>query len=388
MTSDFSQHIIIDNGSFSVKSGFNGENAPRSVIQNISGSINESSNTLLSENSYYIGSEAIVNSSNLSLSYPLESPGRLDIDQMEDIWSYILYKELKVLPEEHNIFHIEPVYSNIESRMKIAEIMFESFNIFNIHIEPHGPLSLWSTAKSTALIIESDHNHTQIIPVYEKHLIRKGLRIIDFAGKHLTSLYMIELAKKTPKNVFYSNIKEIARRIKEGYSEFSTIHTNKTETETDKDNTCFTLPDGNVINIGNERFIPDLIFNPSLFSSSSFSHSEFNYLLEIDPLHISVYKSIMDCDIHLRKDLLGNIVLSGGNTMIKGFADALKSNLLSLFNGKYEEDIKIFASSDRKYSIWNGASVICSIGNFQNMWISKNEYEESGESILMRNVLF
>lgn len=383
--SDFSQHIIIDNGSFSIKSGFNGDNAPRSVIQNVSGTIKEGSNSIFSDNSYFIGEEAIINSSNLSLKYPLESVGRLDIDEMEDIWSYIFYRELKVLPEEHNIFHIEPVYSNLQSRIKMAELMFESFNIFNIHIEPHGPLSLWSTAKSTALIIESDHNHTQIIPVYERHYIRKGMRIIDFAGKHLTGLYMIELQRKTPKNVFYSNIKEISRRIKEEYSEFS-VNSNKEMT------LDYTLPDGNVINIGDERYIPDLIFNPSLlYTSSSLSsllHNEFNYLLEIDPLHQSIYKAIMDCDVYLRKELLGNIVLSGGNTMIKGFAEALKVNLLSVFDGKYEEDIKIFAASDRKYSIWNGASVICSIGNFQNMWISKNEYEESGESIMIRNVLF
>jgi actin-related protein len=39
---------------------------------------------------------------------------------------------------------------------------------------------------------------------------------------------------------------------------------------------------------------------------------------EYDGMHELTYKSIMKADIDVRKDLYGNIVMSGGSTMFSG----------------------------------------------------------------------
>ncbi len=46
--------------------------------------------------------------------------------------------------------------------------------------------------------------------------------------------------------------------------------------------------------------------------------------------------------------------------------------------------IKIIAPPERKYSVWIGGSILASLSTFQQMWISKEEYDESGPSIVHR----
>ena len=46
--------------------------------------------------------------------------------------------------------------------------------------------------------------------------------------------------------------------------------------------------------------------------------------------------------------------------------------------------IKVVAPPERKYSVWIGGSILASLSTFQQMWISKNEYDESGPSIVHR----
>ncbi len=56
----------------------------------------------------------------------------------------------------------------------------------------------------------------------------------------------------------------------------------------------------------------------------------------------------MKCDIDLRKDLYGNIVLSGGPTMFPGIAERLQKELTSFAPSTMK--IKVIAPPERKYS--------------------------------------
>jgi len=45
---------------------------------------------------------------------------------------------------------------------------------------------------------------------------------------------------------------------------------------------------------------------------------------------------------------------------------------------------KIIAARERKYSVWIGGSILGSLSTFGQMWISKQEYDECGPSIVHR----
>lgn len=46
--------------------------------------------------------------------------------------------------------------------------------------------------------------------------------------------------------------------------------------------------------------------------------------------------------------------------------------------------LKVVAPPERKYSVWIGGSILASLSTFQEMWISKQEYNESGPKIVHR----
>uniref|UniRef100_A0A8C7CIH1 Actin alpha 1, skeletal muscle n=2 Tax=Oncorhynchus TaxID=8016 RepID=A0A8C7CIH1_ONCKI len=93
-------------------------------------------------------------------------------------------------------------------------------------------------------------------------------------------------------------------------------------------------------------------------------------------------RSIMKCDIDIRKDLYANNVLSGGTTMYPGIADRMQKEITALAPSTMK--IKIIAPPERKYSVWIGGSILASLSTFQAMWITKQEYDEAGPSIVHR----
>ncbi|XP_010775200.1 actin, alpha skeletal muscle-like [Notothenia coriiceps] len=88
------------------------------------------------------------------------------------------------------------------------------------------------------------------------------------------------------------------------------------------------------------------------------------------------------CDIDIRKDLYANNVMSGGTTMYPGIADRMQKEITALAPSTMK--IKSSPPPKRKYSVWIGGSILASLSTFQQMWISKQEYDEAGPSIVHR----
>ena len=133
----------------------------------------------------------------------------------------------------------------------------------------------------------------------------------------------------------------------------------------------YKVPDGRVVTIGNERFrCPEALFQPNFFGEKSVG------------IHETLVNSIMKCDVDIRKDLYANIVLSGGNTLFPGITDRMQKEMTALAPSNMK--INIIAPPERKYSVWIGGSILASLSTFQNKWISKQEYDEFGSSIVHR----
>ncbi|KAF5768949.1 putative Actin family [Helianthus annuus] len=85
--------------------------------------------------------------------------------------------------------------------------------------------------------------------------------------------------------------------------------------------------------------------------------------MEAAGIHETTYNSIMKCDVDIRKDLYGNIVLSGGTTMLPGLADRMSKEITALAPSSMK--IKVVAPPERKYSVWIGGSILASLSTFQ-----------------------
>ena len=90
----------------------------------------------------------------------------------------------------------------------------------------------------------------------------------------------------------------------------------------------------------------------------------------------------MKCDVDIHKDLYANTVLSGGSSMFPGISDRISREITSLAPPTMK--VNVISPPERKHSVWIGGSVLASQSTFQQMWISKQEYDESGPSIVHR----
>jgi actin len=72
-------------------------------------------------------------------------------------------------------------------------------------------------------------------------------------------------------------------------------------------------------------------------------------------------------NVDIRKDLHGNIVLSGGSTMFPGIADPMSKEITALAPSSMK--IKVVAPPERKYSVWIGGSILASLSTFQQVLI-------------------
>lgn len=97
---------------------------------------------------------------------------------------------------------------------------------------------------------------------------------------------------------------------------------------------------------------------------------------------IQVYKRkylpIQNCDMNLRKTFYGNILISGGTSMIPGFPTRLREQVTNIYKQKIVKGgnvtikIKVLDPPTRKYNVFIGASIQAKISqNFLDAWKTK-----------------
>ncbi|EDW24159.1 GL23535 [Drosophila persimilis] len=368
--------LVVDNGSGMCKAGFAGDDAPRAVFPSIVGRPRHQGVMVgMGQKDSYVGDEAQSKRGILTLKYPIEHGIITNWDDMEKIWHHTFYNELRVAPEEHPVLLTEAPLNPKANREKMTQsclrpstppqCMSPSRRALAVRL-PAVPLVSCLTPAIVVLLRRCRSMEVMPLPTRQSLSSGSGWSRLDRLPDEDPSQSVDTRSPPTAEREIVRDIKEKLCYVALDFEQ--EMATAAASTSLEK---SYELPDGQVITIGNERFrCPESLFQPSFLGMESCG------------IHETVYNSIMKCDVDIRKDLYANIVMSGGTTMYPGIADRMQKEITALAPSTIK--IKIIAPPERKYSVWIGGSILASLSTFQQMWISKQEYDESGPGIVHR----
>ncbi len=311
-------------------------------------------------------------------------------------------------PSEHPILLTEAPHNPQSNRSTTSEIFFETYRSPALFFSPPAVLSLYASGRTTGVVLDVGEGTSHVIPVYEGYALKHSIGRSDIAGRDVNNELQLLLRKNSGLVFTTTAERDLLKKMKEDVcyirpTATAIDATRTTATLSSSSSTTITapggggntgssstsattkgiegaekvtyqLPDGQAVSISSERCMaPEVLFNPSLIGS------EENSVADI------LVSSIMKSDIDLRPTLFTQIVLAGGTTCTPGFGDRLLSEVRS--RAPAHTRIRISAPPERIYSAWAGGSILASLSTFKNMWVTRAEYEEYGDSLMHRGAL-
>lgn len=253
----------------------------------------------------------------------------------------------------------------------MGEIMFEKYGFGGVMFEYQALLTLMAEGNSTGLVLDSGDGVSHCIPVYNGRILQEGIKKLMLAGRHVTEK-LIKLLQFRGYSFNSSADFETVREIKENmcYMSVALAKERKMGLETTVLTREYKLPTGEIITVGNERFeAAEILMSPHLFDEENDS----------DGLADMVYKSITNCPMDCQKELVGNIKLSGGTSMIPGLSTRVENDIKKLWVEKKGRGdtkildripIEVHDPPRRKNAVFNGASFLSTFAT-DDRYVSK-----------------
>ena len=331
--------IIIDTGTGYCKSGFSGDDCPRSLFRTRVGDSKNGKEPL-------VGDEAVIEPNILYPKKPAVERGvPYNFKDFEILLSAIFNYDLRVNSKEYDVLFCETVLTEDKIQEKCIELFFDEFEVQNYVAVNQGILSLFATAKITGLTVDSGFGNTSFVPVYEGNLIGNdnGVVKIDKGGYDFNIEFMDMLNRKGVAKIY-------------GSKGFEMLETIKSQSET-----YYELPDGSAVLEKTIDCAADTVFKFLPDCAKSFlQEADFSSHLK-ESLNSS----------GLREEIESNILVTGGNSLLPGFIEALDTQHCKLHDYN-------------KNSAWVGGSILAELSSFDNFLMSKQEYEESGSTSVLK----
>lgn len=279
------------------------------------------------------------------------------------------------------VFVCDSLNSSAEQRFRMAETLQGEFKASLMYFADQPTLALYGYGRTSGCLVDVGHGTTQVSCIYENFKISQCCDTLNLGGEDMEN----ELAKLLYQNGTQINRDSeysLLREIKEKYCELipfeqkSKLKTQKFEKTLTSQNESV-LPDGESIQLDEGQYsATEVLFNPSPVNS------------KLMGLHQFLKYTIERADLSLKNEFYSSIWVAGGVAQTKNFQQRLTSEFMNLCHPRTKVVINT-KSENAGLEAWLGAKAVVTsnIYDFSNLWVTKNELAEVGQSIFYRKCL-
>nr|XP_021506383.1 actin-like protein 6B [Meriones unguiculatus] len=351
--------LVFDIGSFSVRAGYAGEDCPKADFPTTVGLLAAEDGAgpeLDAEKekkgkTFHIDTNALhVPRDGAEVMSPLKNGMIEDWECFRAILDHTYSKHVKSEPNLHPVLMSEAPWNTRAKREKLTELMFEQYNIPAFFLCKTAVLTAFANGRSTGLVLDSGATHTTAIPVHDGYVLQQGIVKSPLAGDFI-SMQCRELFQEMAIDIIPPYMIAAKEPVREGAPP----------------------------NWKKKEKLPQV------------SKSWHNYMCNLGSWNLKCP------DWRPRKCALPRLPGPGlpcppGMSLLlprpglpcpPGMSLLLPARPLPPQSMR----LKLIASNstmERKFSPWIGGSILASLGTFQQMWISKQEYEEGGKQCVER----
>ncbi|KRZ80767.1 Actin-like protein 6A [Trichinella papuae] len=420
--------LVLDPGHHSFRIGYAGDDNPKLDLPGVYGYIDD---TLISGDGtadgglmqgggyasnnkfrkYFIGTNAIhVPRAEVEYGSFLQDGLINDWDMFENVLMHAFNIFFMENTCNYPILFSEASWNTRTKRERLTEVMFEKFGIPAFYVSKNSVLAAFANGRQTAIVLDSGATHTTASPVYDGFCMTNAIVKTSLGGialnNHIKKLFQEIGVEVIPKYMVKSkqpvaeghparwkkkkNLPEVTSSfhdfcIKEVFEDFKASICQVSDAALDPiivdkfPRVNFEFPNGFSVDFGRERFeVGEALFDLSYLKS--LQGQNIHPVLSVSS---AVHTSVNICDSDYRTALYNSVVVTGGNSLLPGFVDRFihEVNTRSSSNAKVKIHSAVTAS-ERRFGAWIGGSILASLANFQQMWISKQEYEETGRGIV------
>ncbi|KAJ7179318.1 actin-related protein Arp4p [Mycena filopes] len=417
--------LVIDIGTSSVRAGYAGDDIPKAIIPTTFGyhrappdadsampdAVDPHSGTGKFAKMYMGQYGPSVWREGMEVANPLRDGLVHDFEPITALMRHAVVDVMRCNLTEHPILVTEPAWNTPANRERMAEIMFEEFQVPAFYIANTGVLNAFAAGKGSALVIDVGQTTASVTPIVDGFVLRKGLvysslpQLVHANARHTLlapnpqrragiDLYPHQLiANKMPVEVGAPPRYTLREdRVKGTTASWRAWYETR-EVDEWTQSVAGVLEQGWNDQVAASRPPRQYEFPTGYntwFTSERYSVGEHFFwhspqMLASNPglpktIPALISESLRACDPELRQVLVGNVVLAGGGSLFAGFGDRLSSELARSF-----PHVKIHSPGnpiERRYGGWLGGSVLASLGTFHQLWISKEEWTEHGKAIV------
>lgn len=327
----------------------------------------------------------------------------------------------------HPICAVQPGYTHNSAPRQVEHIVERLFELYGapaVFVVPSPAVSAFSVGRPTSLVVDVGGAGCRVTPVFDGLLMNTAQRrsgrggewlsdqqyhiLTDLCGRTLhprhaigsslgSRLKTVKYPTDTTRSYHWCAMHDLMLELKTGPHISLDDHDDDYEDMySDAGRHLYELPDGTTVNLKAQprlKTLPDLLCMPasdpffarpdksSISSSDSISmhhHSTWSTASLTELIH----DSLSAVDIDVRKELCSNIILVGASSLFAHFNEKVSRDLSTKWSPTYFKAKIITANPlERQFSSWIGASVLTSLGSFQQMWCSRAEYEEYGVTL-------